>query len=145
MGRMTKILLVEDSKFLRMATERALARVGYVVVTAADGLAALEMARKELPNLILLDMLLPKMTGPDVLKALKSDPATAHIAVVAFTGLSQKNAIRLQQDGAAAYLDKSALGLDKGSEGFLHALAGILHQLKIEVPEGVSARGASGS
>jgi CheY-like chemotaxis protein len=77
----TKILLVDDSKFLRLATERALARAGYQVSAANDGEHALEMARSERPDLILLDMLLPKMTGPDVLKALKADPATAGIAV----------------------------------------------------------------
>ena len=66
---MTKILLVEDSKFLRLATERALARVGYEMSSAADGEEALRVAREKLPDLILLDMLLPKMSGLDVLKA----------------------------------------------------------------------------
>jgi CheY-like chemotaxis protein len=60
---MTKILLVDDSKFLRLATERALARAGYDVSTAADGENALQVARERRPDLILLDMLLPKM-GP---------------------------------------------------------------------------------
>jgi len=132
----TKILLVEDSKFLRMATERALARAGYQVSTAADGLQAMELARNEMPDLILLDMLLPKMTGPDVLKALKKDPLTKKVPVVAFTGLSQKNAARLRQDGACAFLDKADLGLDKGSEALLRALTGILRELKIDVPAG---------
>jgi CheY-like chemotaxis protein len=131
---MTKILLVDDSKFLRMATERALARAGYEVSTATDGENALQIARQQKPDVILLDMLLPKMTGPDVLKALKNDPATAGIAVVAFTGLSQKNAGRLEHDGAYAFLDKAQLGLDKGSEALLVALAGILRSLKLEVP-----------
>jgi CheY-like chemotaxis protein len=133
-ARMTKILLVDDSKFLRLATERALARAGYEVSTATDGEHALAVARDQKPDLILLDMLLPKMTGPDVLKALKKDPATAGIAVVVFTGLSQKNAARLQQDGACAFLEKSALGLDKGCEAFLAALAGIVRTLNLEVP-----------
>jgi len=75
------------------------------------------------------------MTGPDVLKALKNDPATAGIAVVAFTGLSHKNAVRLEQDGACAFLDKAELGLDKGSEALLAALAGIVRRLKLQVPE----------
>lgn len=131
---MTKILLVEDSKFLRMATERALARAGYKVNTAVDGPGALELARTDRPDLILLDMLLPKMTGPDVLKALKKDPATARMAVVAFTGLSQKNASRLKQDGACAFLDKSELGLDKGYDKLLSALAEIVRELGLEVP-----------
>ena len=133
---MTKILLVDDSKFLRLATERALTRAGYQVSTAIDGEDALKIAREQNPDLILLDMLLPKMAGPDVLKALKNDPATAGIAVVAFTSLSQKNAIRLEQDGACAFLDKASLGLDKGSEALLVALARIMRTLKLEVPTG---------
>lgn len=135
---MTKILLVDDSKFLRLATERALARAGYEVSTATDGENALQVAREKQPDVILLDMLLPKMTGPDVLKALKSDPATAGIAVVAFTGLSQKNAGRLEQDGACAFLDKAELGLDKGSEALLVALARIIRTLKLKVPAGLT-------
>jgi CheY-like chemotaxis protein len=138
-GIMTKILLVDDSKFLRLATERALARAGYAVITASDGEHALELAREKGPDLILLDMLLPKMSGPDVLKALKRDPATAQIAVVVFTGLSQKNAARLQQDGACAFLDKSELGLDKGCEAFLQALAEIVGKLHLQVPAVVEA------
>jgi two-component system, cell cycle response regulator len=132
---MTKILLVDDSKFLRLATERALARAGYEVRSAMDGESALKIARETRPDVILLDMLLPKMTGPDVLKALKKDPATAEIAVVVLTGLSQKNAMRLQQDGACAFLEKSELGLDKGCEKLLSALGGIVRTLNLEVPE----------
>ena len=75
MAALIKILLVEDSKFLRLATERSLTRAGYGVSTAIDGEQALQMAREQLPDLILLDMLLPKMTGPDVLLALKKDPS----------------------------------------------------------------------
>lgn len=130
----TKILLVEDSKFIRMATERALARAGYEVIAAEDGEQALEMAREKVPDVILLDMLLPKMTGPDVLKALKKDPVTARIAVVVCTGLSQKNAVRLQKDGACAFLEKSELSLDKGSDTLLTALAEILKKLDLDVP-----------
>lgn len=137
-ARRTKILLVDDSKFLRLATERALARAGYDVCTATDGERALEFAREKMPDVILLDMLLPKMTGPDVLKALKSDPATAGIAVVVFTGLSHKNAERLRHDGACAFLEKSGLGLEKGCEAFLAALAGIVRDLNLEVPVGAA-------
>jgi CheY-like chemotaxis protein len=136
---MTKILLVDDSKFLRLATERALARAGYEVSAAKDGEQALELAREKSPDLILLDMLLPKMTGPDVLKALKKDPATANIAVVVFTALSQKNAARLEQDGAFAFMEKAELGLDKGSDTFLAALAKIVRRLNLEVPDPVGA------
>ena len=138
---MTKILLVEDSRFLRIAMERALARAGYEVVTAEDGLQAIELAGKERPNLILLDMLLPKMGGQEVLAALKKNPATAGIAVVACTGLSQKNAARLKKDGVCAFLDKSALELDKGSQKLLEAVAGILRDLPTIVPHQAGVRG----
>lgn len=137
---MTKILLADDSRFLRLATERALTRAGYEVISAADGCSVVELARKQKPDLILLDMLLPGMTGPDVLKALKKAPETAGIPVVAFTGLSQKNAARLQQDGACAFLDKSELALDKGADTLLAALAEIVRNLHLEVPREALAR-----
>ncbi len=77
-----KVLLVEDSKFLRMANEHALSRAGYQVSTAADGEEALQVANHDLPDIILLDMLLPKISGPEVLKALKKNPATRNIPVI---------------------------------------------------------------
>jgi len=126
---MTKILLVEDSKFLRLAMERALARAGYEMSSAADGDEALLTAREKLPDLILLDMLLPKMSGPEVLLALKKDPSTKQIPVVVITGMSQKNAARLQADGAAGFLEKSALELEKGSEKLLAAVREIVEKL----------------
>lgn len=140
---MTKVLLVDDSKFLRMATERALGRAGYRVITADEGEKAIELAKKETPDVILLDMLLPGMTGPDVLKRLKKDPNTAGIPVIAFTGLSHKNEGRLRQDGACAYLEKSTLELDKGCDTMLNALAAILRQLGLEVPASPRAHGAT--
>lgn len=138
---MTEILLVDDSKFLRMATERALARAGYNVITADEGPKGIELAKKERPDVILLDMLLPGMTGPEVLKALKKDASTAAIPVIAFTGLSQRNATRLQKDGACGFLEKSSLDLEKGSESLLNALGEILRELKLEVA-GAHAQGA---
>jgi CheY-like chemotaxis protein len=131
---MTKILMVDDSKFLRLATERALARAGYEVYTAPDGENALLAAREKHPDVILLDMLLPKMSGPEVLKELKKNKTTAGIPVVVLTGLSQKNAVRLQQDGAFAFLEKAELGLDSGCESLLVALAKIVKNLQLEVP-----------
>jgi CheY-like chemotaxis protein len=129
---MIKILLAEDSKFLRMATERALARAGYAVCSAADGEEAVRLAREKLPDLILLDMLLPKMSGPEVLAALQSDGLTKAIPVVVITGMSQKNAERLRKDGARGFLEKSALELDKGSEKLLTAVRDILTQVASE-------------
>jgi CheY-like chemotaxis protein len=111
----SKVLLVEDSKFLRITTERALSNAGYLVSTAADGEEALRVANDKLPDIILLDMMLPKISGPNVLKALKVNPATTHIPVIVLTSLSQKNEGKLLSEGAAAYFEKSALGLDQNS------------------------------
>lgn len=136
----TKILLVEDSKFLRLAMERALTRAGYEVSTASDGEQALLMARERMPDLIVLDMLLPKMSRPDVLKALKYDARTKAIPVVVLSGLSQKNAERLQGDGALLFLEKSTLGLDKGTDLLLSAVAGIIRKVSCGMPGGRDAR-----
>jgi two-component system alkaline phosphatase synthesis response regulator PhoP len=111
----SKVLLVEDSKFLRAATERALSRAGYAVSTASDGEEALQIAKEQLPDIILLDMMLPKISGPAVLKALKENPATMDIPVIVLTSLSQKNEEKLLSEGAAAYFEKSTLELDKNS------------------------------
>jgi CheY-like chemotaxis protein len=108
---MRTVLLIEDSRFLRIANERLLTRAGYRVISAEDGEAALRKVYVDLerPDIILLDMMLPKMDGPDVLRALKRDPATARIPVVVLTSLSQKNEAKLLREGAAAFLEKSLL------------------------------------
>jgi CheY-like chemotaxis protein len=117
-----KILLVEDSKFFRLSTGRALTRAGYEMSFAADGDEALLMAGEYLPDLILLDMMLPKTTGLEVLKALKKEPATKDIPVLVLTGLSPTNAERLRRDGAIGFLTKTDLALGDGAEPLLSAL-----------------------
>jgi len=124
-----KILLVEDSKFLRMANERALVKAGYEVVAVADGEEGLHVAREQTPDLIMLDMMLPKITGPEVLSQLKADPATSSIPVIVLTSLSQKNEEKLKEAGAVAYLEKSALMLDKGSESLVAAIERVMGKL----------------
>jgi CheY-like chemotaxis protein len=125
----SKVLLVEDSKFLRMANERALSKAGFEVSTAADGEEALKVAGDKLPDIILLDMLLPKLSGPDVLKALKANPATRGIPVIVLSSLSQKNEEKLLSEGAAAYFEKSALELDKRSDRLAAAVETVLRQV----------------
>ncbi len=102
-----RVLLIEDSKLMRVATEGVLTRAGYQVTTAVDGEQGLQAARENAPDLILLDMLLPKMPGINVLQHLKRDAATASIPVIVLTSLSQKNEAKLMQAGAAAFLEKS--------------------------------------
>ena len=122
----SKVLLVEDSKFLRVATERALSTSGFEVSTAADGEEALRLANDQRPDIILLDMMLPKISGPAVLKALKENPATMDIPVIVLTSLSQKNEERLLSEGAAAYFEKSTLELDKSSDGLASVIKTVL-------------------
>ncbi|HET9309395.1 MAG TPA: response regulator [Candidatus Sulfotelmatobacter sp.] len=104
-----RILLVEDSKPLRRENEGALQRAGYEVICAEDGETALEMAQQGHPDLILLDMILPKMTGPEVLRHLKSEAKTKDIPVVVLSSLSEKNRQKLLEEGAEDYLEKGAL------------------------------------
>ena len=113
---MKSILVVEDSRFLRLANERALVRAGYSVMTAADGEEGLRMACQNVPDLILLDMMLPKLGGPEVLQALRQEPLTAQVPVIVLSGLSQRNEARLKEAGATAYFEKSRLDLDSHSD-----------------------------
>lgn len=106
---MQTILVVEDSKLLRTNSVRVLKKGGYLVLIAVDGMEALAVARESRPDLILLDMMLPKLDGPSVLQALKADPVTARIPVVVVTGLSQKNEEWLVKAGAAAFVEKNSL------------------------------------
>jgi two-component system, cell cycle response regulator DivK len=120
------ILLIEDSKLLRIANTRALVKAGYEVISAGDGEAGLRSARETIPDLILLDMLLPKVTGLDVLKGLKSDARTKGIPVIVLSGLSQANEARLMQEGAAAFFEKSEKILDNDSADLVEAVKGVL-------------------
>lgn len=122
---MQTVLVVEDSKFLRSDREHILKKAGYLVLTAADGLEALTVARVASPDLILLDMMLPKLDGPSVLRALKADPATAQIPVIVVTALSQKNEEKLMNDGAAAFLEKGLLLANE--EPLLQTIKQVLH------------------
>lgn len=77
------------------------------MVCAEDG--ALQLAREAKSDLILLDMILPKRSGPEVLQPLKHDPQTAAIPVVVVSSLSDKNRQKLIEDGAEDYLEDNEL------------------------------------
>ena len=83
---MTKILLVEDNELNRDMLSRWLARRGYEVVLAGDGEEALVKARSEKPNVVLMDLGLPKLDGWEATRRLKSMPDTRHLPVIALTG-----------------------------------------------------------
>ena len=113
------VLLIEDSKLLRIALERSLTKAGFTVVIAQDGEEGLRFARHALPDVILLDMLLPKLGGEQVLQSLKGDPLTAGIPVIILSSLSQQNEEKLKKAGAAAYFEKAKL-LGDADSGMLH-------------------------
>ena len=122
-----KILLVDDSKLQRVVVQRILTKAGYEVILAADGEEGLQAARQNSPDLILLDMMLPRLDGIGVLEALKKDPKMAHIPVIVMTGLSQRNEEKLKSAGAASFYQKSELGVEKGADALLH-LVGHVHR-----------------
>jgi CheY-like chemotaxis protein len=121
-----KILIVDDSRFLRLANERALVKSGHTVKTASDGEEALRLATSWMPDLVVLDMMLPKMSGQEVLHALKADPATQHIPVMVLTSLPQCNEEKLKAEGATAYHQKELLHLDKNAARFVEAVEQLL-------------------
>lgn len=110
---MTKIMLVEDDKNLSAIYRDRLLAEGYDIVSAHDGEEALAMAVKEKPNLIIADVMMPKISGFDMLDILRSTPETKNTKVIMMTALSQaEDQQRANQLGADKYLVKSQVTLD---------------------------------
>jgi len=129
-GVRMNILIVEDSRFLRISNERALARAGYQVITAADGEEGLRLARENKPDLVILDLMLPKLPGREVLRELRSRPETASIPVMIVSSLPQSNDKKLMEEGATSYFEKAGLMLDKGADTFVQNVTRMLSQSK---------------
>jgi CheY-like chemotaxis protein len=107
-----RILLVEDDRFLRRACEVSLRQRGFAVTTAADGEEALRKVRAEPPDLILLDLLMPKMTGTEVLRALRADEATKEIRVLILSNSSREQDVEeIKTLGVSGYFVKADLSL----------------------------------
>ena len=110
---MTKILLVEDDKSLREIYGVRLLAEGYDIVSAGDGEEALAMAIKERPQLIVSDVMMPKISGFDMLDILRSTTETKDIKVIMMTALSSEDQrLRGEQLGADRYLVKSQVGIE---------------------------------
>ncbi len=108
-GKKQKILIIEDDFFVRDLYDRELTRDGFKISTAEDGAEGLLKTVKEKPDLILLDIMLPKMSGLDVLKKVKEKEEVKEIPVVLLTNLGQDNVIREGFSlGAVGYLIKAA-------------------------------------
>ncbi len=103
-----KILLVEDDSFLSNIYQTKFTKEGYQVSTVGDGESALKAVKTKKPDLILLDVLLPKLDGFAVLEKIKQDPETASIPVILLTNLGQRDDVdRGLALGAADYLIKA--------------------------------------
>ncbi len=110
---MTKILLVEDDVNLRDIYFARLQAEGYELAVASNGEEALATAVKEKPNLIILDVMMPRISGFDVLDILRSTPETAHTKVIMMTALSeQADKDRGKSLGVDEYLVKSQVTLE---------------------------------
>ena len=127
------IVLIDDSRFLRTVNERTLAKAGYTVVTAADGEEGLRMVSQHRPDLIILDLMLPKVSGIDLLRAVRKDPATATTPVMILSSLSQRNEEKLVKEGATAYFEKAMLENSNGTVPFLNAVEQLLRASKTKV------------
>jgi CheY-like chemotaxis protein len=109
-----RVLVVEDDRFLRRACEASLRQRGFAVVVAADGEEGLRLARAEVFDLILLDLLMPKLSGVEVLRALKGDAATRPIPVLVLSNSSRQQDIdEIMRLGAVGYLVKANLSLQE--------------------------------
>jgi DNA-binding response OmpR family regulator len=104
---MPKILVVDDEVHILKIIDYKLRTAGYTVIAATDGLEGLEKARVEQPDLILLDVMMPRMDGFQALEALKRDPTTKAIPVFMLTVKGKEmDRLRGLQMGIAAYITK---------------------------------------
>lgn len=104
---MKKVLIVEDDQLIFSILSRELTGAGYEVLNAFDGEQAITTTREQRPDLILLDILLPRKNGFEVLQALKADPELASIPVVILSNLGQPEDIQKGRElGAIDYMVK---------------------------------------
>jgi DNA-binding response OmpR family regulator len=108
-----KILLIEDDKFLRTVLEKKLSSEGFEVVSAVDGDEALEKIISDKPDIILLDIILPKKSGFLVLDNIKKDPEFKKIPVLIISNLGQEEDVKRGLSlGAIEYFVKAKVSLD---------------------------------
>lgn len=104
---MAKILVAEDERDIRDLITFTLQFAGYQVITASNGEEAVTLTLKEIPDLVLTDVRMPKMTGYEACKLIKADPTTQHIPVVFLSAKGQEAEVQTGLDsGADEYLLK---------------------------------------
>lgn len=109
-----KIVIVEDDRFLSLVLKGRLEKEGYEVIPAYDGEEGLAIVRKELPALVVLDLVMPKMTGFELMEKLSMDPQTSRIPVVVASNLGQESDIQKAKNlGVRDYYVKVQTSVDE--------------------------------
>jgi len=120
---MKRILFIEDESALQKTFGEVLKQEGYEMISALDGEVGLRLAKSQKPDLILLDLVLPKLHGFEVLKELKENQETKEIPVIVLTNLEATEDIeRAIELGATAYLVKENYSLEEVAEKIKKAL-----------------------
>ncbi|MGH9750921.1 MAG: response regulator [Candidatus Polarisedimenticolia bacterium] len=105
-----KILVADDTATVRKVAARLLSEAGYDVLEAVDGRQALDLVNNEHPDLILLDLLMPKMTGFDVLREIKKTDRVKETPILIMSGVFKKDVVDfLQQSGVTGFIDKEQI------------------------------------
>lgn len=111
---MKKILFIEDESALQKTFAEILTQEGYEIISALDGEVGLQMAKSQKPDLILLDLVLPRLHGFEVLKELKTSPETRNIPIIVLTNLEGIGDIdKAIELGATTYLVKAQYTLEE--------------------------------
>lgn len=111
---MSKVIIVEDDTFLQSLASQKLGKEGFTVVAVSDGNVAYDTVKKEKPDIMLLDLMMPGVDGFQVLEKVKSDENTKAIPVVVFSNLSDdKDINRAKELGAVEFMVKSNFTLDE--------------------------------
>jgi twitching motility two-component system response regulator PilH len=104
---MARVLIVDDSPSQLLGLQRVVEKLGHKVITAEDGAAGVEAARRELPDLILMDVVMPNLNGFQATRQISKDPATTHIPVILVTTKDQEtDKVWGMRQGAKAYVTK---------------------------------------
>jgi CheY-like chemotaxis protein len=112
-----RILIVEDDRFLRRACRARLEQQGYDIVTAQDGEEAVAAVREQIPDLVLLDLLMPRLNGVEVLRILRNDEGTRGVPVIILSNSSrQEDVDTIRSLGVAGYFVKANLSLQDLSQ-----------------------------
>lgn len=106
---MARILIVDDSPSQLLGIQRIVEKLGHQILTATDGAAGVETARAELPDLVLMDVVMPNLNGFQATRTLARDEATRHIPVILVTTKDQEtDKVWGERQGAAGYIVKPA-------------------------------------